>query len=160
MRTKSIRILLICLAVSLACVVYPIYVIRPFRAQGAGELSLALLVSRFRPVVTILSSLVAVLAVIFYWRARRGWWRVALAGLGALLVCGLAALARVNVYEIMFRPNRLPTFTAASAIKLEADEKVIAVKLGAAARAYPVRNISYHHVINDVVDNQGIVATY
>jgi len=27
---------------SLACVVYPMYVIRPFRVQGAGELAAAL----------------------------------------------------------------------------------------------------------------------
>ena len=44
--------------------------------------------------------------------------------------------------------------------KLDKSEKVIAVKIGAAARAYPIRIISYHHVINDVVDKTAIVATY
>ncbi len=34
-----------CLLVSLICVAYPVYVIRPFRAQGVGELAAALLIS-------------------------------------------------------------------------------------------------------------------
>ncbi len=44
--------------------------------------------------------------------------------------------------------------------KLDKDEKVIAVKIGASARAYPIRGMSYHHIINDVVGNVAIVATY
>ncbi len=55
-------ILLTCLAVSLVCVVYPIYVIRPFRHQGARELALALAVTRFRPVITVIT------AVAQFWR--------------------------------------------------------------------------------------------
>src|SRR5450631_457317 len=68
-RNRWIVVLLVCLAVSLACVVYPIYVIRPFRAQGARELMAALEVSRFRPLLTVISALVAVWAAIVYWRA-------------------------------------------------------------------------------------------
>jgi len=60
----------------------------------------------------------------------------------------------------MFHPDARPSFAAASRMKLDKDEKVIAVKIGAAARAYPIRNISYHHVINDVIDKVAIVATY
>jgi hypothetical protein len=37
-------LVLACLAVSLFCVAYPIYVTRPFRAQGARELMAALAV--------------------------------------------------------------------------------------------------------------------
>ena len=50
-------ILLACVILSLICVLYPIYVIRPFRAQGAGELAVALAVLRFRPLLTMLSAL-------------------------------------------------------------------------------------------------------
>jgi len=45
-------------------------------------------------------------------------------------------------------------------VKLDDDEKVIVVKIGDAARAYPIRSISYHHVVNDVVGQEAIVATY
>jgi hypothetical protein len=52
-RTGWILVLLACLAVSLFCVAYPIYVIRPFRAQGTRELLAALSVLRYRNAVTI-----------------------------------------------------------------------------------------------------------
>jgi hypothetical protein len=37
---------------------------------------------------------------------------------------------------------------------------VLAVKLDGMARAYPIRSMGYHHVINDVVGQEPIVATY
>ena len=159
-RRISIVVLLACLALSLICVVYPIYVIRPFRAQGARELAIALVVMRFRSAATLISGVAVLVALALYWRAQPRRWRRAFATAGAAFVCALAALARVNVYELMFHPDDRPSFAAASRMKLDKDEKVIAVKIGGAARAYPIRNISYHHVINDVLGKVAIVATY
>lgn len=159
-RRVSLAILLTCLAVSLICVVYPMYVIWPFRAQGARELAIALAVLQWRSAATLISAAGALAAVVLYWRAQPRRWRRAFAMAGAGLVCVLAALARVNIYELMFHPDARPSFAAASRMKLDKDEKVIAVKIGDAARAYPIRNISYHHVINDVLDEVAIVATY
>jgi hypothetical protein len=152
-------ILLACL-VSLVCLVYPVYVIRPFRAQGARELAIALWVTRWRPAVTVLSGAAALAVLALYWRVQPRPWHRAVAVVGAALVCLLGALVRVNIFELMFHPDVHPSFRAASQMKLDKDEKVIAVKIGGAARAYPIRNISYHHVINDVLDNVAIVATY
>jgi len=159
-RRITVAVLLACLALSLICVVYPIYVIRPFRSQGARELAMALVVMRFRSAATLVCGAAALVALVLYWRAQPRRWRRAFATIGAGLVCVLAALARVNIYELMFHPDDRPSFSAASRTKLDKDEKVIAVKIGAAARAYPIRNISYHHVINDVLDRVAIVATY
>ena len=159
-RRISIVVLLACLALSLICVVYPIYVIRPFRAQGARELAIALAVMRFRSAATLISGVAVLVALALYWRAQPRRWRRAFATAGAAFVCALAALARVNVYELMFHPDDRPSFAAASRMKLDKDEKVIAVKIGGAVRAYPIRNISYHHVINDVLGKVAIVATY
>src|ERR1022692_3151171 len=64
--------MLACLAVSLFSVAYPIYVIRPFRYQGARELALALVVARFRPVVTAAMAIAAVLTLMGYWRGGGG----------------------------------------------------------------------------------------
>src|SRR5689334_4537075 len=80
----TLTLLLTCLAVSLICVVYPIYVVRPFRAQGERELAAALVVMRFRPVVTVISALCALLAAVGYWRAQPRKWRRILAIGGAL----------------------------------------------------------------------------
>jgi hypothetical protein len=159
-RRTSVAILLGCLALSLTCIAYPFYVIRPFRAQGARELAIALVVMRFRSAATLVSGAAAVAALVLYWRAQPRRRRRAFAAAGAAFVCVLAALARVNIYELMFHPDDRPSFAAASRMKLDKDEKVIAVKIGGAARAYPIRNISYHHVINDVLDKVAIVATY
>jgi len=159
-RRISFTVLLTCLALSLILAVYPIYVIRPFRAQGARELAIALVVMRLRPAVTLISGAAALAALALDWRAQPGRRHRAFAAAGAAFVCVLAALARVNIYELMFHPDDRPSFAAASRTKLDRDEKVIAIKIGGAARAYPVRNISYHHVINDVLDKVAIVATY
>jgi hypothetical protein len=153
-------VLLACLAVSLFAVIYPIYVIRPFRHQGSGELALALIAARFRGLVTILSSIAAIAALIGYWRAQPRKWKRALQTAGAVSVVILAFLARVNIYELMFHPDLHPSFTAAREAKLDGAEKVIAVNLGGMARAYPIRSMSYHHIVNDVVGGVPIVATY
>jgi len=145
---------------SIVCVAYPIYVIRPFRAQGAGELAVALVVSRFRNALTLLSALASVACVIWYWGEQRRRWPRVLATAASCIVLVMALLARVNVYEIMFHPIGHPSFAAASEVKLDKDDKVIAVKIGTSARAYPVRGLSYHHVVNDIVDKTAIVATY
>ena len=153
-------VLLACLVVSLAFVGFPMYVIRPIRAQGARELAAALVVARFRPTVTLLSAIAILAALIWYWREQPRKWRRMMAAVGAGFVCALAVLARVNVFELMFHPIGHPSFAAAANVKLDKDEKVIAVKIGASARAYPIRAMSYHHMINDVVGNVAIVATY
>jgi hypothetical protein len=154
------QVLHACLALGLICVAYPIYVIRPFRHQGAGELAVALAVSRFRPVVTVLAAIAAVLATIGYWRTGARTWKRVLTAVGAALVVVMAVLARVNVYELMFHPLSHPSFTAANEVKLDGVEKVVAVRVGGEARAYPIRSMSYHHVVNDVVGGAAIVATY
>jgi len=153
-------VLLACLAVGLFCVAYPIYVIRPFRHQGARELAVALVVTRFRPAITVIAAIAAVLAVAGYWRVKARRWKRVLTAVGAVLAVVLAVLARVNVYELMFHPLVHPSFTAAADVKLDGVEKVVAVRVGGEARAYPVRSMSYHHVVNDVVGGAAIVATY
>jgi hypothetical protein len=153
-------VLLACLAAALICVAYPIYVIRPFRYQGARELALALAVTRFRPAITVITAIAAVLAAIGYWRAEASRWKRVLTAAGAALVVVLAVLARVNVYELMFHPVIHPSFTAANRVKLDGAEKVVAVRIGGEARAYPIRSMSYHHLVNDVVGGAAIVATY
>ena len=156
----GIPVLLISLATSLFCVLYPIYVIRPFRAQGVRELELALVVVHYRPLITLLSACAALLAMAGYWHQRPLSWRRFLAPAGAALVVVLAVLARVNIYEIMFHPIEHSTFTAAAQVKLDPDEKVIAVLVNGEARAYPIRSMAYHHVINDMVGRVAIAATY
>ena len=162
MTSKRAYLLLIAssLAVALYCLIYPVYVIRPFRHQGVGELAAALATLRFRPVAMAISIAVALVALVRYWHGERRTWRRIVAALGLAAVCLFAGLSRINIYELMFHPIGRPAFIAAGETKLDADEKVIAVAVAGSARAYPIRIISYHHVVNDVVGGVPIVATY
>jgi len=153
-------ILTTCLILALVCVAYPIYVIRPFRAQGARELAVALVVSRFRPVFSAVLALVAIWAAVGYWRENARIWRRIVMIVGAVFACVLAVLARVNVYELMFHPIERVEFVAGADLKLDKDDKLIAVKIGKTARAYPIRTMGYHHIANDLVGGTAIVATY
>ena len=157
---KPKRVMGVCLAASLACLAYPIYVIRPFRAQGARELMVALTVIRYRPAVMAACALFALVALVRYWRGEGRWLRRTASAAGVLVVCAAALLSRVNIYELMFHPLDQPTFASADKTKLDGDEKVIAVGRGRSARAYPIRVMAYHHVVNDVLDGVPIAATY
>jgi len=149
-----------CLALSLAALVYPLYVIRPFRPQAVTELAVALAVLRFRPILEALLAIAAIAALVWYWRNETRLGRRCAAITGVLLVCAAAGMSRVNVYEQMFHPLDRPSFSAASDSKLDSAEKVIAVKIGPMARAYPIRSMSYHHIVNDTLNGVPIVATY
>ena len=150
--------LVLCLLLAFFLLAYPLYVIRPFRYQGARELSLALIVLRFRPILHIVLAVAAV--ALFAWRARTRALFRSFALLGAFLIIGCGMLSRVNVYERMFHPLTHVSVSSATQAKLDGDEEVIAVTVGSAARAYPVRSMSYHHIVNDVLADEPIVATY
>jgi hypothetical protein len=60
----------------------------------------------------------------------------------------------------MFHPYSAPAFGPASAVLVDADDKVLAVSLGGEAHAYPIRTMGYHHIVNDTVGGVPIAATY
>lgn len=146
------------LLVALACLAYPLYVIRPFRAQGAAELQLALAVTRVAFPVAASAAAAAVLLSVLLWTPRRATRLVAVSG--ASLACLFAALTRVNVYEIMFHRIDAPAFSPAAEAPVDASDMVLAVNVGGLARAYPVRTLTYHHLVNDRLNGAALVATY
>ncbi|MBV9308898.1 MAG: DUF3179 domain-containing protein [Acidobacteriaceae bacterium] len=152
--------LVLCLFLALFLVAYPLYVIRPFRYQGARELAFALSILRFRLIPHILLAVLAGALLVWLWRTHLRWLPRIFALLCTFLVVGCAVLSRVNVYELMFHPLTRINFSPASKAKLDGDEEVIAIQVGSAARAYPIRSMSYHHIVNDVLAGEPIVATY
>jgi hypothetical protein len=146
--------------VSFAALIYPLYVIRPFRHQGPRELAAALKLIQIRPPIELLCALCALAGLARYWRVQTRRSRRRLAAAGAFLVCTFAVLTRVNIFELMFHPDGHPQFVPIQQSKVDPDDMVMAVKLGGMAHAYPIRSMGYHHVINDVVGQEPIVATY
>jgi thiol:disulfide interchange protein len=160
MARKPIVWLLLLVVLSFVLLAYPLYVIRPFRHQDPDELALALAVLRFRPFVQIALAIAALACLVLAWPKSRGLLRKAGASVCAVLVVLFGILSWVNVYELMFHPLDRAEFSPASQTKLDGDEQVIAVEMGHAARAYPIRVMSYHHIVNDTLGGVPIAATY
>lgn len=158
--SNPVSFLLACCFACLTLLAYPIYVIRPFRHQGATELSVALQLMRVRPALVIALALLAVVFAFLAWKHTRGLARRAGIFLVAAVTVLSGALSFVNVYELLFHPLRRPTFKDVSSTKLDDAEQVIAVKVARVARAYPIRIISYHHIVNDMLAGTPVVATY
>lgn len=78
----------------------------------------------------------------------------------AALTGSFAASSHVNVFERMCHPVDSLQITAATAAELEGDDMVIAVNVDGHARAYPIRMMGYHHIVNDRLGAVPIVATY
>lgn len=144
--------------VALATLITPVWVMRPFRPQGPGELAVALWVLRFGPWLLVGAGLMAIAAVARAWPG--GWWRRIGAVVMLLVTLGAGALTRINIFEQMFAPLPAPRFAAANESGLPDDAIVMAVRVGEAARAYPVEVMAYHHVLNDVAGDTPIVVTY
>lgn len=150
--------MVVCLAISLAAIFYPAWVIQPFRAQGARELAVALGFVRFSPLVTLVAALAGVVAAI---AARpRGWFKRTAAVLALVLLLASAVLARVDYFEWMFHPDPHPRFVSNTEAAVDPDDMVIVAHAGGEAHAYPVRFMAYHHVVNDTVGGAPLVSTY
>src|SRR5690348_8371913 len=85
------------LLVALFSLIYPLYVIRPFRAQGPRELQAALAVLRARPGLLGFAVAIAIGSAVQYWHLAARRWRAVLAAMTAIAVVGVAALSTINV---------------------------------------------------------------
>jgi hypothetical protein len=143
--------------VALLFILVPNVVIQPYTSQNPAALKISLFLLRYLKPVELICAIVAAILLI---PARRSRWMIA--GTAVVILCAVAS--RIDIYEILFHPLGKPSFQAAGETKLDGDEHLLAISLGALApgnaRAYPIRNISYHHIVNDVVSGVPIAVTY
>jgi hypothetical protein len=161
-KTKSKNVLSLAsigAAICVACVAIPMFVIRPFRPQGAGELEIALAVRHAAPWLAGVCAVILLVLVIQSWKTMRLGSRFAMVGL-LLVATACAAFTHINIFEKMFHPYGTPSFESATDAKVDPDDKVLAVTLGQDARAYPIRTMGYHHIVNDIVNGVPIAVTY
>jgi hypothetical protein len=137
----------------------PAFIIRPFRYQAPHALSLAMALRQRAPLVTLLAGLACFCFAYLLWRTA-GLWRKTLLVITLLIVTFAAVMARLNYFEWMFRPIAGAQFIAPSDSKLDPKEMILAVSLGGDARAYPISQMAYHHVLNDMVAGVPITVTY
>lgn len=147
----------VCVTIGLFLI--PAFIIRPFRFQSPGELALAMTVRQVAPLWTLVSFAAALLLLLLLWRRSSSWKRSALLA-GVCLACAATVMSRIDYFEWMFHPVPSLGFEAIDKSKLGSAEMVMAVRFGADARAYPIRAMAYHHVVNDVVVGTPIAVTY
>lgn len=138
----------------------PVWTIQPFKAQTPEGLNLSYTLRSWSRVVTPLALALSVLLVLLLWRGTRWFLKVALV---LMLVPALAAawFARQNPFEWMFKPLERSAYAAADKVDFVADEEmVLAVEVNGDAVAFPIRQLAYHHVVQDTVGGQPVVATY
>lgn len=160
-RRKLVWLLLFVLvAVVVAIVLTPVFLIMPFKAQTPRTMEISYLMRRWSPLVTALGSLAIIVFMIGLWFSGRWWSRVFMV---LLLVptAGATWLARQNHFEWMFNPLRNPAYAkVAEAAFVNDNDRVLAVTIGGESVAYPIRLMGYHHLVGDTVGGTPIVATY
>ena len=149
----------LCALITIGFFFIPAFIIRPFRHQAPRALYAALALRQHAPLGTLIAALACFLFTFALWRTV-GRWRKSLLVLTLLVVTFSAVMARQNYFEWMFHPIAGPQFVAQSASKLDAKEMIMAVRLGNDARAYPISQMAYHHVLNDTVAGVPIAVTY
>jgi hypothetical protein len=159
--SKKLLIIVFAVAIvaAVAFVAAPFWIIQPFRSQSPRALQVALWMQWYGRSVTVLALAVALIVLALAWRTAGRAAKLGLA-LGLLLAVGSAVVARIDYFELYFRPDVNPSFITASQAKLDSGDMVLAIRISGQARAYPIRTMAYHHVVNDTVGGVPVVATY
>jgi len=159
-RRLLVLAVLLTVIASLVIVAVPVLLIMPFKAQTPRAIHVSYLFRRWSPILTVLASAALLVLSIYLWRAARWWTR------GFLVIIMLISLvpawaSRQNHFEWMFKPIKQPEYVrAANASSVVDNDMVMAVEINGEAAAYPIREMGYHHVVEDVVGGVPLVATY
>jgi hypothetical protein len=137
----------------------PAFIIRPFTYQSPKGLALAMALRQRAPWGSLAAAVLCLAIALVLWHAASRW-RKAVLALVMVLVVFSAVMSRLNYFEWMFHPIDSQQFESPSASKLGNAEMILAVRFGSDARAYPIREMAYHHILNDVVAGVPIAVTY
>jgi hypothetical protein len=148
-----------CASAAVGLFFIPAFIIRPFRYQAPHALLLAMALRQRAPLGTLIAGLACLVFAFVLWRTI-GLWRKALLAITLLAVTFSAVMARLNYFEWMFHPVAGAQFVAQAESKLDPKEMVMAVRFDGDARAYPISQMAYHHVLNDVVGGVPVAVTY
>jgi hypothetical protein len=153
-------LLVVIAAAALALVVLPALIIQPFRPQSARGVAFSYALRSISPIATMVALLIVAWLIYTLWRGARWWGRIALVIL-LLFTAFSTWFARQNHFEWMFHPLAGAAYAHANAASFVNDaDLVIAVERNGEAAAYPIRQLAYHHLVQDVVGGMPIVVTY
>jgi hypothetical protein len=146
---------------ALAWVLTPVVLLHPFLPQGAFGVALAYELRGTAPRVTLalLVLLLPLLPRLGGRVTRRREW-IPIVALG-LLAGGSTWFARQNHFEWMFGGVSRAQYAPAGLVDfVDERDMVVAVEIGGDAVAWPVRQMAYHHLVQDTVGGVPVVSTY
>jgi hypothetical protein len=151
---RSVRIASALLVAALViATIAPLVVAMPLLSQTPTLLALAHGGERIAPTLSIF---VMALVAVRLWRDRS--WRV-WALLCVTVTC--AVLSRLNLFEWMFAPAREAAIAKSVDFHdIRDSDMVIGVTIDGESRAYPVRYLAFHHMLNDRLGSTALAPTY
>ena len=146
---------------TLAVVLVPVVLIRPFSPGTKAAVAIAYALRTSSPWLAPAGAAIgAVLAALVLRRGPRRLRAVA-AGCAVALAAGAAWLSHQNHFEWMFKPLPDARYARARDASFPGEsDMVVAVEVNGDAVAYPVREMGYHHLVNDFVGGVPVVSTY
>jgi uncharacterized protein DUF3179 len=175
-------IVLLAAATAVTVVAIPTLTIMPFKPQTTRTLEIAYPLRQIAPALTLVCLVIVAGGALFLVRGPRPpapprpvrklrWFRrpvVLHVTRGVLLTTLIGATAvvtwfcRQNHFEWMFNPlpNVKYVDIAAAKVFLTDDEMVMGIDVNGLSLAYPVRQMAYHHVVNDMLGTTPVVVTY
>ena len=146
---------------TVAVVLVPVLLLRPFSPQTPATVAAAYALRTASPrLAPCGAALVALLGALFL-RRRPGRIQSTAAVLAVVAAGGAAWLSFQNHFEWMFAPLPSAEYARARDASFVGDaDMVVAVEVGGDAVAYPVRQMAYHHLLNDEVGQLPVVSTY
>jgi len=111
------------------------------------------------PWATLITAAICLLFLFVLWPSARRIGKIVLVTVMSLVAVS-AVMSRLNYFEWMFHPVGSPEFQAEADSKLDKSEMVLAIRFGEDARAYPISQMAYHHIVNDVVGGIPVAVTY
>ena len=159
-RKAAWLVLLVITVVAFAIVVAPVWLIQPFTPQTARGVEVSFVLRRWSPWITLLSLGCAVFLVAQLWPGSR-WWKKAVLVVVFIPLLASTWFARENHFEWMFNPLANATYAKTSDAGFVTDADIVmGVEINGEASAYPIRQMAYHHLVQDTVGGTPIVATY
>lgn len=140
--------------------VAPVLLQQPFGAQTPAGMAYAHAARQWGPLLTVALAVVVVWMVLTAAATARWWGRVLLV-VPVAVVLAAAWFARQNAFEWWFNRLAEPSFVSVrDASFVEAGDVMLTVSRDGDVAAYPIRQIAYHHIVNDRIGRTPAVVTY
>ena len=139
----------------------PWWLMNPARAQTPSDIDLAFaLRGGWNTVFSFTAFATGGLLCLRRWLTGRGLEKLA-AVLSLFLIGLCAAVANINMIGEMFQPIFAKEFVPASEVDfLAAEDLLLVYEQSSPPRAYPLRLLGYHHLVEDEAGGRRLLATY